>query len=81
MNLLNEAADVTLREEGDRAIWEYRINDGVPQVPAANDFVVASAITFARMYADLPEPSRSRSISCTRSRPTLRATSASSART
>jgi AraC-like DNA-binding protein len=54
MNLLNEAADVTLREEGDRAIWEYRLNDGVPQVPAANDFVVASAITTARMYADLP---------------------------
>jgi AraC-like DNA-binding protein len=55
MNLLNEAAHVTLREEGDRAIWEYRIHDGVPQVPAANDFVVASAITFARMYADVPE--------------------------
>jgi AraC-like DNA-binding protein len=54
MNLLNEAADVTLREEGDRAIWEYRIHDGVPQVPAANDFVVASAITFARLYVDLP---------------------------
>lgn len=57
MNLLNEAASVALREEGDRAIWEYRINDGVPQVPAANDFVVASAITFARMYADVPEVS------------------------
>ena len=57
MNLLNEAAHVTLREEGDRAIWEYRIHDGVPQVPAANDFVVASAITFARMYADVPEVS------------------------
>ncbi len=54
MNLLNEAADVTLREEGDRAIWEYRIHDGVPQVPAANDFVVASAITLGRMYANLP---------------------------
>jgi AraC-like DNA-binding protein len=55
MNLLNEAANVSLREEGDRAIWEFRIHDGVPQVPAANDFVVASAITFARMYAEVPE--------------------------
>jgi AraC-like DNA-binding protein len=55
MNLLNEAADVALREEGDRAMWEFRIHDGVPQVPAANDFVVASAITFARFYAEIPE--------------------------
>jgi AraC-like DNA-binding protein len=57
MNLLNEAALVTLREEGDRAIWEFRATDGVPQVPAANDFVVSSAITFARMYAEVPEVS------------------------
>jgi Arabinose-binding domain of AraC transcription regulator, N-term len=80
MNLLNEAADVTLREEGDRAIWEYRLNDGVPQVPAANDFVVASAITCARMYVDLPDPPPE-STSCMVSRPALRATSGSSART
>jgi AraC-like DNA-binding protein len=51
MNLLNEAASVALREQGDRAVWEFRITDGVPQVAAANDFVVASAIAFARMYA------------------------------
>jgi AraC-like DNA-binding protein len=58
MNLLNEAATVSMREEGGRAVWEFRINDGVPQVPAANDFVVASAITFARMYtSDAPEGS------------------------
>jgi AraC-like DNA-binding protein len=55
MNLLNEAAHVSLREEGDRAIWEFRINDGVPQVPAANDFVVTSALTLARMYVDAPD--------------------------
>jgi AraC-like DNA-binding protein len=57
MSLLNEAADVSLREEGDRAIWEFRIHDGVPQVPAANDFVVASALTFARIYVEVPEAS------------------------
>jgi AraC-like DNA-binding protein len=57
MNLLNEAARVELREEGDRAIWEFRITDGVPQVPAANDFVVACAITYARMYTEVPDVS------------------------
>jgi len=57
MNLVNEAADVTLREEGDRAVWEFRITDGVQQVPAANDFVVATAITLARMYAEVPDVS------------------------
>jgi AraC-like DNA-binding protein len=53
-NLLNEAASVSLREEGDRAVWEFRITDGVPQVPAANDFVVSSALAFARLYVDIP---------------------------
>jgi AraC-like DNA-binding protein len=58
MHVLNEAAQVDLREEGDRATWEFRIVDGVQQVPAANDFVVASAIMFSRMYADVPEHPR-----------------------
>ena len=57
MNLVNEAALLELREEGDRAIWEFRITDGVPQVPAANDFVVATAMTLARMYVDAPDVS------------------------
>jgi AraC-like DNA-binding protein len=54
MCVLNEAAHIDLNEEGDRATWEFRIVDGVQQVPAANDFVVACGITFSRMYADLP---------------------------
>jgi AraC-like DNA-binding protein len=59
MRVLNEAAQTDLREEGDRATWEFRIVDGVQQVPAANDFVVACAITFSRMYADgFPEHPR-----------------------
>jgi AraC-like DNA-binding protein len=58
MRVLNEAAQTDLREEGDRATWEFRIVDGVQQVPAANDFVVACAITFSRMYADIPEHPR-----------------------
>jgi AraC-like DNA-binding protein len=52
--LLNEAVSTSLREEGDRAVWEFRLTDGVRPVPAGNDFAVACAITFARMYADLP---------------------------
>jgi len=55
MNLINEAAQVALREEGDHAIWDFRITDGVQQVAAANDFVVSTAMTLARMYADVPE--------------------------
>ncbi len=58
MSVLNEAAQTDLREEGDRATWEFRIVDGVQQVPAANDFVVACWITFSRMYADVPEHPR-----------------------
>jgi AraC-like DNA-binding protein len=54
MCVLNEAAQIAMREEADLATWEFRITDGVQQVPAANDFVVACGITFARMYADLP---------------------------
>jgi AraC-like DNA-binding protein len=57
MCLLNEAAEIGMTERGDRAIWRYRTTDGIPQPPEANDFVIASAITFARMYADVPDAS------------------------
>ncbi len=53
--LLNDACEITLREEGDRAVWAFRLTDGVAPIPAGNDFAIACAITFARMYADLPE--------------------------
>ena len=55
MCLLNEAAEIGLTERGDRALWHYRVTDGVAQPPEANDFVVACAITFARMHAEAPE--------------------------
>ncbi len=54
MCLLNESAEIELTEQGDRAVWRYRTTDGVPQPPEANDFVIASAVTFARMYAEAP---------------------------
>jgi AraC-like DNA-binding protein len=53
--LLNEACAIELREEGDDALWTFWLNDGVPHRPAGNDFAVACAFRFARMYADLPE--------------------------
>jgi AraC-like DNA-binding protein len=53
--LLNDACEITLREEGDRSVWAFRLTDGVPNVPAGNDFALACAVTFARTYADLPE--------------------------
>jgi AraC-like DNA-binding protein len=53
--LLNEACDITWREEGDRAVWTFRLTDGVAPLPAGNDFAMACAITFVRMYADVPE--------------------------
>ncbi len=53
--LLNDACEISLTEEGDRALWTFRLTDGVKHLPAGNDFAVACAFTFARMYADLPE--------------------------
>ena len=51
MHLLHEAADVSLVDDGERALWRYRITDGVPQPRAANDFVIATAATFSMRCA------------------------------
>jgi AraC-like DNA-binding protein len=51
MHLLNQAAEVSLLEGPDEALWRFRITDGVAQPPAANDFVIASALAFTRRYA------------------------------
>jgi len=55
MHLLNEAADISLVEQGDIALWRFAVNDGVPQSRAANDFVVTCAGKFARRYAGVAE--------------------------
>ena len=56
MCLLNEAAEIGLTERGDRALWHYRVTDGVAQPPWKRMIsVVACAITFARMHAGAPE--------------------------
>ncbi len=56
MHLLNEAAEVTLVESGDVALWRFRVTDGVRQPRAANDFVLACAAKFSRRYALVAEP-------------------------
>jgi len=51
MHLVNEAADVSIIDHGEHALWRYRVTDGVPQPRAANDFVIASSATFAMRCA------------------------------
>ncbi len=56
VSLLNEAAELSLVEDGERGTWRQRTTDGVPQLPAANDFVVAAADAFAKTYCHVYEP-------------------------
>jgi AraC-like DNA-binding protein len=53
MDLMHGAQELVLLEEGELATWQLRITDGVPQLPAANDFALASACAFAQRY--MPE--------------------------
>jgi AraC-like DNA-binding protein len=46
--LMNEAADVSIEEGPELAKVCWRINDGVPQPAAANDFVTASTLALWR---------------------------------
>jgi AraC-like DNA-binding protein len=52
-HLVNEAAEVSIVDYGDDALWRYRITDGVPQPRAANDFVIAAAARFAMRCATI----------------------------
>jgi len=56
MHLANEAARVTLDEEGDLAVWRWQIIDGVEQLPAANDFVMVCASRFSELHAGPVNP-------------------------
>jgi AraC-like DNA-binding protein len=56
VHLLNEAAEHALVPDGERVTWRQHITDGVPQLPAANDFVVAAADAFAKTYCHVYEP-------------------------
>jgi AraC-like DNA-binding protein len=50
MYLMHGAQQTRLVESGDQAVWELRITDNVPQLPAANDFALASACWLTRRY-------------------------------
>jgi AraC-like DNA-binding protein len=54
VGLLNEALELV--DDGDRVIWRQRVVDSVAQPPAANDFVMAAAHTFAKTYCRVHEP-------------------------
>jgi AraC-like DNA-binding protein len=49
-HLMHEATDIVLEEGADFATVYWRITDAVPQAPAANDFVVASAVSLWRRH-------------------------------
>jgi len=50
MLLMHGAQETRLLEHGDLATWEVRITDDVEQLPAANDFALASTCGIARRY-------------------------------
>lgn len=50
MYLMHGAIEGRLVEERERAIWQLVQSDDVESIPAANDFALASACTFARRY-------------------------------
>jgi AraC-like DNA-binding protein len=56
VGILNEAAELSLVESGERVAWQQHTIDGVRQLPAANDFVVAVADAFAKIYCHVYEP-------------------------
>jgi AraC-like DNA-binding protein len=58
MSLMHDAQESRLVVDGDRASWQLRTVDNVPQLPAANDFVVTGALWFARKHTGLQFPLR-----------------------
>ncbi|MEY4513300.1 MAG: hypothetical protein RLZZ450_5422 [Pseudomonadota bacterium] len=49
-HLMHGGQEATLVEKDDVASWEWRITDGVEQLPAANDFALVSSRTMGRLY-------------------------------
>ncbi|MDB4974984.1 MAG: Transcriptional regulator, AraC family [Myxococcaceae bacterium] len=50
MYLMHGGQESRLIEDGERASWELRIVDDVPQLPAANDFALVAACWLARRH-------------------------------
>ena len=52
---MHDAGEMTFVEDDDYGIIRYRVIDGVPQPPAANDYIAASLVTAARRYTGHPD--------------------------
>ncbi|MDB4988151.1 MAG: Transcriptional regulator, AraC family [Myxococcaceae bacterium] len=50
MHLMHGAQEARLIESGELATWELRVTDEVEQLPAANDFALATATWLARRH-------------------------------
>jgi AraC-like DNA-binding protein len=55
MRLMHEAAELTVAIEGNLAVCRHYMTDGVPQPPAANDFVIATSLAFSRRNVSVYE--------------------------
>jgi AraC-like DNA-binding protein len=57
LRVMIDLVDVSLVEEGEFALWQWRPADGAILPPAANDYVIASALTFShRNTSSSPPP-------------------------
>jgi AraC-like DNA-binding protein len=56
MHLVNEAADVSLIDQGEHTLWRYRVTDDVPQPRASNDFVIVAAARFSMRCVKIERP-------------------------
>jgi hypothetical protein len=54
--LLHEGAELSLFEDGDVAMWRYRVTDGIEAPPAEHDFVVACVNAFVQSHTGLESP-------------------------
>lgn len=51
-HLMHGGQEARLTEKDDLATWEWRITDGVEQLPAANDFALVSSGTMGLLYTE-----------------------------
>jgi AraC-like DNA-binding protein len=55
LGLMHDGAQAALVEEGEVAIWRYRIGDADPQPAAVDDFVVAAAVVTLRRWTGIAD--------------------------
>jgi AraC-like DNA-binding protein len=55
IRLLHDAAELSLIESAERAVFRYRVTDGVTQPAAANDYITATLVTMFRRHTGRTE--------------------------